>query len=1099
MPKQTISRGGRLVHTHDLANPSLRLDLSADPWFLTDGQASILDGLDIREPNSLRADKGRRTVGAFIPEADQPVSAALPSTLAGHTLEKYSFVARDARMITATGSSALTDVTGADWTVSSPALTVTKVGAFVDGNYFAAEPGDIFYITNQDFTAPGNRFAEVVSRTDDTLVLSSAIWPSDTTVEGNVSRGPGYLTNGNSTAIQATKSFAEYEATGPWPDWMIGAFWQVNGDARQGAPTTISQIPPSVGLETKYQKNDTLPTVAWSGAVNSKVTILKSSVFHNKNGAWVTNGRKFWLLQDGKYTQYMDMGDDAYLGQRWSVAQISSSRFMFVCPKFPPRVLKLIAEPSTKVSDAESHAGLPAPISDPKDADYVGLGLAARGWKFLSPSGVAGGNCTRNANTWIRLRAVNLDENLESSFFWVGGDSPDVTLSDVITIFNDAGSAFVPPISPRATHVEVWRNILGGEEQAIEPPVANFHLEARMELVGRRPYGNENVDLIASEGANPTLGEHFQETPGNTTPNAAAGYPCSLVDANLVKLPALTESELTSGGLPPICRRIVSLLGVTICAGRADDNAEPVQTSHHMANLNIISDYTVATRTFADVYGPATIPGTPWYHPISGDNEYTGLPTYLNVLQGGRSPGGVPLGRYKIESTSDDNVVTEVTPSPNASTNCETSLEWPLLTEYPVIRTDEDIWYSRTDKFSPEAFPLRTLQVSRIGDIFRNMVVVGNYVAVIMANGVHLLYFEGTTLARDTIAATGFGTPWADSVVTIGSAVLWGTPNGPKIMAVSNQPDQSGHRAVIEDLDKNRGMRKWFREAYNKGYPIDAGVDLINEAIRWRRKIDANTYEVVQYYWGDDRWVSFKGDNGIAYVSAAQVGVNDADRVAMYSITEEGGAFEVNSDGIDEPYADIEPQVVTTDTWTVGETFIEKLNAFVPGMTGDVVLFRSTNSDTNNVSRVIRKATVHRIDFDAVPGLSVGDEIIIGGVHVKIRWAPLAGVSRRTVKTLEAVTVRLLSTGEENNAHIDMRVFEDFETTPATEKRNLQLHDPDDVTGTTVDSTVDLRGQGLDIEIELEAVGTKHAFRVEKILAEVTEEGDMVDDTSTET
>ena len=63
--------------------------------------------------------------------------------------------------------------------------------------------------------------------------------------------------------------------------------------------------------------------------------------YYDKRGIWFADGRRIFLLNNGSITKYIDLGTNDALAQEWFGSRISSGMFMFVCPKYPPRIVKL--------------------------------------------------------------------------------------------------------------------------------------------------------------------------------------------------------------------------------------------------------------------------------------------------------------------------------------------------------------------------------------------------------------------------------------------------------------------------------------------------------------------------------------------------------------------------------------------------------------------------------------------------------------------------------------------------------------------------------------------------------------------------------------
>ena len=930
---------------------------------------------------------------------------------------------------------------------------------------------------------------DVDTRVDanDITVVQQISTANASSVIFSVERHRGYYGDlpGATAKKSLIKNWFEYQATGPWSEECVGGLIYINEDSRAKTPLNVIRRINSVS--TTILENDTLNwKEALSAALSNdcKFSVVYSEPF-DKRGVWVTNGRKFWLFRSGAFVQYLDMGSDDYIGKRWDVARISRNLVMFVNDSTPARVVRLDSPSTDATANDLSLAGTVTPQKDEQDES------GARSWAMEAKADANNDNGALSAGVYkIRIRAVNLDDGGESKFvdiYNVANTAASLTViaNDAISVFTPtygtglnatettAFHGFGPPTHRRWTHIEFWRTNAAG---------ATYYLETRIPI---QKYLNEN---IAATNAILNSGQIER-----TLEIGSLNYPVGLADSSATALTALTTADLLAGGLPPICRKIASLAGVTICAGRAGLTPESasVDAVQYFAPVSAAT-YTTVTRTFSRGGAPNVT-----YTWKDGDK--------IEVTDGG--DGGLALGLFELDSTSGTNtfiVVSDDVPGTVNSTDVRFFVRRPVTIKYPTIESDEDIWYSRTELFSPESFPTRTLQLSAIGDTLRDLVNVGAYVAVIMQRGVHLLFLDGTTLVRDTIAPDAEGTPWEDSVVTIGQAVLWATPTGPNIMVVSNGVNQNGHRGEIKPFDPQERMRNWFAEAAEKGYSIDAGVDTFNKCIRWRRKQDANTYQVAQVNYGTGQWTLLDDDNGVRYVRSALVEETPASAPYLYSFTAEGAALRVNYQGTTDPYSDATVQDVTDESYVVAPTSIRLNGVFSAKMIGDVVRFRSTNSNVDGKARVIREATEDKIVFDFLSGLTYEDEFIIGANRFRVKFAPKYGTQPMTVKTLDAFHGRALP-GQRNGTagpwpnppdkSITVRAYRNFSTT-ADATATMPIYDETSASRVSLDRTLDLAAQGTAIEFEVECIESRTDFGIELLSAEVREEATYVEDVS---
>lgn len=865
------------------------------------------------------------------------------------------------------------------------------------------------------------------------------------------------------TATSLQKRPAEYTRSGPWPSGILGSMLVENGDARVAA----REIRRISGISKTTSVND---TITWEVALTSAgVTETKwyivSTEPANLSGILMTDGRRFWLLQNGVSGVYLDLGSDTYLGERWSAVRISTRMVLLVNDKYPSRVLRLgesfVSEPLSNAT----LAGMITPVK-PRDIEppQIDGGGSDNSWYA---NGKTGGALTPSSTYRCRIRAVNLEDGAESRLVDVydEDDTDDIDIDlgagdNAITVFtkpDDSGGA-TPPLHERWTHIEVWRTTNGG---------TTYYLESRIEV-------NPLFSRWASEGraqpdtlviANPPNGVYPILISDTLIPGFNAGI--------------MSATDVLAGYHPPMCRRSVSLFGVTLCLGSSSEvRHNPSIKSMHVTFID--ADY--------DDTGH-----------VSGEHAIVEVGAFTNYTfkDGDSLVVIIPLshaGEYVIASRAsadvillEDSIGTDATGTVSAWVNRPYEIDWPF------IESDEDVWYSRTDKFAPESFLTRTLKLSDIGDVFMSAVNVGNYVAVIMREGVHLLYLSGTSLIRDTIAPSAEGTPWERSVIVVGNLVIWATAEGPKMMAVSNSANQDGHRGAIQLVSGlAEATRAWFREASDLGYTVDAGVDSVNSCIRFRRKESENTFQVLQWNYRYNVWTMLDGDNGVVYVNSADAEAGS--RALLYSVTKEGGVFRLNDD--DDPYPGLAVEGTLDDTFqTVSEKKLRKAGAFSATMLGDVIWFRTPGQLDGGTQRVIRTATVDEITFDTVVGLSRGHSFYIGPIHFRYKPAPLMGTSALNGLTLESVHLRArrVSPGD---VDIAVRAYEDYADNPVQgEEKTIALLDPGQI---SADREAGIEATGTAVEIELESLSSDAAFTIEQLSARVREQADVYPDTSKE-
>lgn len=1058
MPDEAIRQGDEILHIFDLTDPEVELDLSREPWNLKENQVSELVGMDVTRPGGMRPDRGRKNLGVSLPTADLPVINAESSELFGRDGVRYKDVFKF-------GGPALVEESddACGWTASSSTITFPTTNI---PNFRLGDAVSVYGVSPDTRFRGSYRVASRTSATD--IVLLDPIAPSNlSNVRATYERYRGYSDRKHDSftthsSVLLIKNHFEYLATGPWPDAMVGGLITVNADSRsqdsngkQNVQRTISSISTSVHPNDTINWGVDLKDAAGNvegWALNDKFSIVYPDGF-DKRGVWVTNGRKFWLFRGAAFTQYLDLGSDTYLGQRWSVSRIASNLAMFVNAKHPPRTVRLSSSASTAVSTDETLAGMLPPRKEPE----IEVDTATN--NGFTRAADAGGSLGAGVIK-IKLRFVNLDESAESTFWDVA--SITATANQRVEVYHHDSTAspspFTPAIHKRWTHLEIWRTVAGGSA---------YFLESRVEI--NDPKENE---LLGNDAKSNFVARAI---PGN--------YPIKLSDTDLLALTAATSADQLAGGLPPICQKVVSLSGVTICLGAASASTTSASVDAYTSFVGDAS-YTAATK---EITQAGYFQG---YVVKTGDR--------FEIFDGGiDGASGLAVGQYVVSSTSGGNTVTLATSAGSLdATGVRGFLRRAITIKYPTIESDEDVWYSRTDKFAPESFPTRTLTLSRTGDTFRNAVNVGGSIAVIMDKGVHLIFWDGTQLLRRTVASDGVGTPWADSVIVIGPAVIWATPSGPRIMRASDSVNQDGSFGEIKDLDESGRMRNWFAESADNGYSIDSGVDVFNSCIRWRRKQDANTYQVAQLNYKTGKWTLLDDDNGVRYVRTSYAEATPAVAPYLYSITQDGAAFRVNYQGTDTAYPSATVQSKTIASDTVTPTFIERVAVFSASMVGEVVRFRSSNSAVDGQARVIRAATSDRITFDSLSGLARGDEFIIGANRFRVKSAPRYGGSKLNVKTLDSIHARVLPGPRGAAGSMALRAYRDFGT-EAISSGSVPVFDESSIEKVSLDRTILVESDGTALEFTLECVEARTDFRVELIAAEVREQATYVEDAST--
>jgi hypothetical protein len=904
--------------------------------------------------------------------------------------------------------------------------------------------------------------------------------------------------SGYAITVGTPATFEKLDAPVAWPSACVGALFVLGEDERYNRVTySDSNEPPKaqVALITSISgASDEIlnltsivdPTGVGSDALTD--TTFKFHILypesHDKRGIWYTNGDEFWLLHAGSFTRYLNIAGSDTVGERWDATRIHPNTIMFVNDKYPPRVLRING--SANATGEGTFAGLIPPRKPPQDESITDAGPLDRSW-LLGNVALTSDISYEAGSYRVVVRAVNLDDDLYSDFV-TAWNTTDPS-SDKITL--TAGQELAvrtteylnahdpPPIHSRATHIEIWRS---------KKDSTDYHLVNRLEIADwPNEYESTHSDWIAGE-----------------VPSciASANTPITIDDeVALASLPLLESSEIGSNGLPPLCRKVVSLGGTTICGGRAADDADPSVTltaKDFYSNKLDITQGASSTITLTAKFVN--------YNFEAGDN--------FVLVDGG--VGGATPGTYDI-TAANDNDLTVTGSLATTSGDATGYITRDYSYDYPQIRDDEDIWYSRTDIFAPESFPTRTLRLSSIGDDFRDMVEVGNFIAVIMRSGVHLLFktVDGR-LDKKTIAQHGQGTPWEYSVVSFGKTALWASIDGPKMLQVTDEASITGNIGTIKLLG-GPAIRKWFRDAFDDGKVIDAGVDEINSCVRWRRSDpnDAYSFQVLQYNIQTQLWTELEDDNGISYAASSYADSTEKTGLALYGVTATGACMEVNYQGLTHRYDDssdvLQGTIAAGELSGSGTVTFTRVGAFSTGMVGDMIRFYVGSTTTLRGIREITDATgFNSIEFAEVSGLTVDDTFRIAANQFKIRWAHLGGKLRHTVKTILGALV-YLRPGDRNTgvspwpaepaATITATVYDEFSDTavsqPSGVTETVGIFDESETDKTTEDRAVGVEGQGTALEFELSCIETRADFSIEKVEVTVEEEGDFVADADT--
>ena len=1217
MGDRRVREGSFLIDIQDLSTRIPQLDLTSPRHRLGRGQASNVTGLDVVTPNVHRPERGRKPVGVFIPEADRPVSYVGTLNAAAFVPLRYSFVRRTYREI-----------------------QLVRTGSYdpSDGTLTDSDPNDAFAsyaFKSRDrvllHTPTGLKgYHEVFSRTSDTvIVLAKGLLPATTNIVYTLLQGKcvAYIPTdpfGDDTTWNRAflKSPDLYDAEGGWDSGLVDGFTNVRPDGRgQDADDPIiggsGERMKVLRVDTYAQENDTL--IILTPAVDEDVTnkvVITGAQQVSLRGVLVTNGRKFWLLRSGQYDLMMDLGSNDYLGTTWKSAWIASNRFLLVSPKFAPRVLHLTKEVLSlgETDGQEIIAGM-LPPSKPPNIEDVSLTenrvnpelerVIAPSWLGLLKAGE--GNLVSGSDYYVLVRAVNVFDRIASHFVQVvkqlaspvisptDYDSPGtwstslipsstVTFAGVNTggiaiheALNNSQRAnkeypYFPPIMhDRMTHIEVWRS---------GPDALTYYLESIIDIVDFEE-GNELVNRNLDY---PSIQYFAWVAAYNLSLSGLkigiTTWPVTMSAETLAALLPLTDVERISGGLPPMCRDVVSLDGVTLCFGRADalrtnptfyaksffirgaeylergdgdfelwapnlferyafqDGDQIVITFGGMAGSNNdnldegtsvpLGVYDVVSRTDDHTI---VCEGAPLSHAVYPTNDVhlrvvtvtdeansiltkkTGAPVFVSSLVG-KTIVFLGTDKSKERSVAVTAVIQEfidvtqvrLTGNYNALVDYEEyfqvydadltmsnenreqgvsfHLRRPITWRWTHIESDEDVWFSRMDLFAPESFPPRVLQLSKMGDTFRKAVNIGNYVAVIMDQGVHLLFkgldvFQRVVLLKDTIADVGEGTPWKDSVIKVSNRILlWATASGINAMAVSTEPDDTGNRARITALDERR-FKGWFQEAKDNGYVIDAGFDSEHNIVRFRRNEGGHSYQTLQGNLSTGLWTLLLHDNGVRYVSSSILESTELSVPRLYSVEGLTGAvFEVNTSQSSDPYSSILLSG-TLEDMTVSSTSIRSSNpVFSTLLTGETIHFTSDKPGVSGAVRTILNATSTTLTFTSLPELNADDGFRIAPIPLKIRHAPFQGISPAGVKTLDRIGTRFVPGDRGSVDTVTLRCFQNLKD-EAVSSGPVDVFDSDAAGKTSRDRVLSLDGQGYALELELDVPDARGDLSIE--------------------
>ena len=253
-------------------------------------------------------------------------------------------------------------------------------------------------------------------------------------------------------------------------------------------------------------------------------------------------------------------------------------------------------------------------------------------------------------------------------------------------------------------------------------------------------------------------------------------------------------------------------------------------------------------------------------------------------------------------------------------------------------------------------------------------------------------------------------------------------------------------------------------------------------------------FQVLQLGLRTGRVTLLDDDNGIRYAQSITAATEEKPTPHLYTVDDlTGQVFELNYAESTHPYDNKTVQAtMEAKEYAVSSTEIRSLIGaiFATAMVGDTIRFRSSKTAVHDQARVILTATELVITFAAVLGLGIADTFLIAPVRFRVRWAPMIGSTRTTVKTVKGLQVRARP-GERTAAkELTVRLFQNYAIQPVSEVK-APVFVGDESGRTTDDRILLLEAQGGAVELELESLETGNDFELELIEAEVHEEADQ--------
>lgn len=143
--------------------------------------------------------------------------------------------------------------------------------------------------------------------------------------------------------------------------------------------------------------------------------------------------------------------------------------------------------------------------------------------------------------------------------------------------------------------------------------------------------------------------------------------------------------------------------------------------------------------------------------------------------------------------------------------------------------------------------------------------------------------------------------------------------------------------------------------------------------------------------------------------------------------------------------------------------------------------------------------------FDAVTGLAVGDEFMVGAVPFRCRFAPIRGDRQRNAKRLDGVSVWARPAGRTTTTSNTLRLKAFRNLSETAEKLNLSdqtqvtvpIKSPSEVDTVDEDLYAPLEVEGKAIELELSNEDADTGFELVNVAGNVLETGELTEDRST--